>query len=217
MFEIIGNVDQHRLYCTGSFTKLMTTYVCLSHLAEQYDLNSILDDDDFLTRICKNQRARDFLQIFQDIIGSQFTLRDICSFYDGLPYTFDLAPDELARVEQGFPFKHHSIMEEEVLISRCRHQITQMDPNRCKFHYSELSIILLGYLIEQIDNIKIESLYQKYVIEAFGLTESLFSRVKPAHVFAEDLSYQYDYPSIAILDHGYFCYSNGFFTTLHDH
>jgi CubicO group peptidase (beta-lactamase class C family) len=216
MFEILGEVDHHRLYCTASFSKMMTTFVCLSHFAEKYDLNAILDDDDFLSRVCVNLRAREFLAIFENAIGGKFSLRDVCTYYNGLPYTFDLAQDELNQVEQGNPLKHHHIMDEAVFLDRCRHLITQMDPNRCKFHYSELAIIFLGYVTEQIDSVRMEDLYHKHVINAFGLTESMFSRVRPAHVHIEDFSKEYDYPSIAITDHGYFCYSNGFFTTLHD-
>lgn len=214
--EIIGNVDRTRLYCTASFTKMMTTFVSLSLLAETYSLNEILDDDDFLDKLCTNKTAKDFLQLFQKIIGSKFTLRDVCSFYDGLPYTFDLSEDELEKVEQGQPFKHHSIMEESVFLARCRDKITMVDPNRCKFHYSEISIIFLGYLIEKAHETTMETLYQKYVINAFGLKQSVFSRTRPAQTYCQDLSGTYDYPSIAIVDTGYFCYSNGFFTTLSD-
>ena len=215
-FEIIGNVDHHRLYCTGSFTKFMTTFVCLSLLAENYDLPAILDDDEFLNDICSNTASREFLAIFQKTIGSKFSIRDVCSFYDGLPYTFDISDDELEKVDHGAPFKHHGILDERVFLDMCRNAVTQVDPNRCKFHYSEISIIFFGYIIEKIYDIKIESLYQKYVIDAFSLTNSLFSRTKPTNVDCKDLSDHYDYPAISIQDHGYFCYSNGFFTTLHD-
>src|SRR4029077_8820235 len=64
--------------------------------------------------------------------------------------------------------------------------------------------------------IKIEDLYQKYIIQKFKLTKSQFSRKRVEGVYTQDLSDHYDYPSIAILDHGYFCYSNGFYTTLND-
>jgi hypothetical protein len=214
--DIIGNFDRDKLYGTGSFTKLVTTYVCLCLLAEKYDLSIILDDDGFLDKVCKNQASKEFLSIFKKAIGSEFTLRDVCSFYNGLPYTFDLSQDELESVDCGNPFKHHSIMDELTFLTRSRTLITQIDPNRCKFHYSELAIIFLGYLIEKIFDIEIESLYQRFVIETFSLKSSLFSRTRPENVFCQDLSDVYDYPSIAILDHGYFCYSNGYFTTLND-
>lgn len=215
-FEIINDIDRDRLYATGSFTKMMTTFVCLSKLAEEYDLNVILDDEDFLDRLCSNPEAREFLNIFQRDIHSKFTIRDVCTYYNGLPYTFDLADEELERADRGEPFKHHHIMDEEVFLTRCRNLITQVDPNHGKFHYSELAIIFFGYFIEKVYGIQIESLYQQYVIDAFSLPNSLFSRTKPPHVYCQDLSDKYDYPAIAITDHGYFCYSNGFFTTLND-
>lgn len=214
--EIFGNVDINRLYCTGSFTKLTTTYVCLSLLAEKYDLNAILDDDNFLDSICCNQSSKDFLAIFKQTIGSKFSIRDICSFYNGLPYTFDISDEELEAVDRGQPFKHHGILDENTFLTMCRTHITQIDPNHSKFHYSELAIIFIGFLIEKIYDIQIETLYQKYILDAFTLEHSLFSRTMPANVYRQDLSDQYDYPSIAIQDHGYFCYSNGFYTTLKD-
>ncbi len=214
--EIIGNVDKDRLYCTGSFTKLLTTFVCLSKLSEQHDLATILDDDSFLDQLCQTQASKEFLHIFQNVIGSRFSIRDVCSFYNGLPYTFDVTAAEIESIDAGFPSKHHSLMDEATFLNLCRHHITQIDPNQGKFHYSELAIIFIGYLIEKVYDITIESLYQKYVIDAFHLKSSLFSRTRPKHVYTTDLSNHYDYPSIAIMDHGYFCYSNGFFTTLND-
>ncbi len=214
--EIIGSVDKDRLYCAGSFTKFLTTFVSLSLLAEKYELENILDDDNFLDTICVDEQANDFLHLFQNIIGSQFTIRDLCSYYAGLPYTFDLSEQELASVERGNPFKHHSIPDEETFLYRCRNKITPVYPNRSKFHYSEISIIFLGYLIEKIYNVKMENLYQKYVINKFKLKHSLFSRTRVEGVYCQDLSDHYDYPAIAILDHGYFCYSNGYYTTLSD-
>lgn len=215
-FEIIGDVDHNRLYCTASFTKFLTTFVCLSLLAEKHDLNIVLDDENFLDSLCTNPTTKSFLTLFQTTIGSKFTIRDVCTYYNGLPYTFDLAPDELERVEEGHPFKHHSVMSEDEFLYRCKHYITQVDPNHCKFHYSELAIIFLGYLTEKIHHTTMEALYQRYVLDAYQLEHSLFSRTRPPHADARDLSPLYDYPSIAIMDHGYFCYSNGFFTTLLD-
>lgn len=214
--HIIGDVDANRLYCAGSFTKFLTSYVCLSLLAEHYSLPSILDDENFLDSCCHNQASREFLALFQRIIGSKFTLRDICTYYSGLPYTFDLSEDELARVEAGHSFKHHSIPDEETFLSRCKNNVTPVYKNRCKFHYSEVSILFFGYLIEKIYDVRIEDLYQKYVINKFNLKHSYFSRTRVKNTYIQDLSDQYDYPSIAILDHGYFCYSNGYYTTLQD-
>ncbi len=214
--EIIGSGDQDRFYCAGSFTKVLTTFVCLSLLAEKYDLPSILDDEHFLDKIAVNPRAREFLSILQQSIGSQFTLRDVCTFYDGLPYTFDITTDEVEKADRGELFKHHSIMDEQVFLKMCREGITQVDPNRCKFHYSEISIILLGYLIEQIFKVKMEDLYQKYIIDAFTLKNSVFSRTRPANAYTQDLSVHVDYPCVAIMDHGFFCYGNSFYTTLPD-
>lgn len=215
-FEIIGDVDQSRLYCTGSFTKFLTTYACLSYLSEQYPLDVILDDDHFLDSVAGNAAAHSFLKLFQTTIGSLFSLRDVCTFYNGLPYTFDILPEQLEKVDQGGLFKHQGVMDEATFLLMCKTCITQVDPNRCKFHYSELAIIFLGYFIEKAFNISIEALYQKYVIDAFALSVSVFSRGTPANVDCQDLSDVYDYPAISIQDHGYFCYSNGFFTTLAD-
>jgi CubicO group peptidase (beta-lactamase class C family) len=215
-FEIIGDVDKNRLYCVGSFTKMLTTFVCLSKLAEQYDLTSILDDNDFFDRLCMNSPAKNFLSLFQTIIGSRFSLHDICSFYSGLPYTFDLSEKELTDVEAGKPFKHHSILDENDFLNRCQTLITPVFANHSKFHYSEIAIIFLGYLLEKVYDLKIESLYQQYIITPYQLTKSSFSRTLVPGVYIQDLSDQYDYPAIAVNDHGYFSYSNGFYTTLLD-
>lgn len=214
--QIIGPVLKDRIYCAGSFTKMLTTFVSLSLLSEKYELKNILDDDHFLDAICINQPSKDFLQLFQKIIGSRFTLHDICSYYAGLPYTFDLSEKELEKVEAGYPFKHHQIPDEETFLYLCKNKITPVYPNRCKFHYSEISIIFLGYLIEKIYNESMENLYQHYVMTPFNLKHSIFSRTRVKNVLCQDLSDKYDYPSIAIVDHGYFCYSNGYYTTLHD-
>ncbi|MDR3492569.1 MAG: serine hydrolase [Gammaproteobacteria bacterium] len=213
---IIGDVDIHRQYCAGSFTKLVTTYVCLSLLSEKYDLNQIIDDKNFLDTLCKNEKSKHFLSIFQNKIGSQFSIRDICSYYTGLPYTFDLSEDELAKADAGYPFKHHSILDEKTFLDMCENCITPVYHNESKFHYSELSIIFLGYFIEQAYEIKIEELYQKFILNKFNLQHTQFSRKRTDSVYIQDLSDRYDYPSIAILDHGYFCYSNGYYTTLAD-
>lgn len=214
--EIIGENDKNRVYCAGSLTKLLTTYVVLSFLAEQYDLQTFVDDKNFLDAICIKPEARAFLSLFQTIIGSRFTIRDLCSYYSGLPYTFDLAEDELTSVEAGHPFKHHSIPDEQMFLDRCKKQITPVYTDRCKFHYSEIGILFLGYFIEKNFMVKMEDLYQQYLIKPFQLKHSCFSRTKPDDVYIQDLSDEYDYPSIAILDHGYFCYSNGFYTCLND-
>jgi len=215
-FQIIGPVHPHRIYCAGSFTKLLTTYVTLSLFSEKYSLATILDDENFFDTLCKNKKSREFLTLFQDTIGSKFTLHDICSFYAGLPYTFDLAEEELAIVDSGGAFKHHSIPDEKTFLERCKTKISLIYPDRCKFLYSEISILFLGYFVEQVYEIKMEALYQKYIIDKFKLAHSQFSRTRVPGVHIEDLSDKYDYPSIAILDHGYFCYSNGYYTTLHD-
>lgn len=215
-FKIIGTADLDKLYCSGSFTKLLTTFVGLSLLAEKYPLGQILDEEGFLDRICINSASRAFLTHFQKLIGSSFTIRDLCTFYSGLPYTFDVSAAEIAAVELGYPFKHHSILEESTFLQMCQHHITPVYPNRCKFHYSELAIIFLGYLLEKIYAVDIESLYQHYIIKKFNLRASVFSRTRPEGFVCQDLSNQYDYPSIAIVDHGFFCYSNGFYTTLRD-
>lgn len=214
--EIIGPVDPNRLYCGGSFTKFVTTFVTLSLLAEKYDLKAIINNDNFLDEICVNQSSKNFLRLFQTIIGSQFNIHDLCTFYTGLPYTFDVSSDEIESVDLGNLYKHHSILDENIFLQRCEKYITLVYPNRSKFRYSEISIIFLGYIIEKIYNTSFEDLYKKYVIDKLQLKNSLFSRVRPKNVFTEDLSDKYDYPAIAILDHGYFCYSNGYYTTLHD-
>lgn len=213
-FEIIGDVDVNRLFCTGSLTKMMTTFTCLSFLADRFHLNDILDDDSFFDSIAQTPESRALLTLFQKTIGNQFSLRDVCSYYCGLPYTFDVTDAEIELVEAGHPFKHHSILQEDELLERCRHAITMIDPAHSKFHYSEIDIIFLGYFIEKAFSVSMESLYQQYVIQPAGLTQSLFSRVRPSNVYYEDLSPKYDYPSIAFQDHGFFCYSNGFYTTL---
>lgn len=215
--EILGDADRNRLYCTASLTKMITAFVCLSLLAENHDLNAIVDDDGFLDIIANHEASKNFLRIFQKHIGGRFTIRDLCTHYTGLPYTFELSDDELEEVENGKPFKHHSILEEDIFLMMCRDQISQIYFNRCKFHYSELSMIFLGYFIEKVYDTSMEVLYQKYVIGKFQLENSIFSRTLPPSAFCEDLSDRYDYPSIAILNHGYFCYSNGFYTTLNDH
>lgn len=214
--RLVGLVDPDRLHCTGSFTKELTTFVCLSLLAEQHSLAAILDDEDFLNSLAKNPEAAEFLALFQKHIGSKFTLRDLCSYYTGLPYTFDLSEAELEKVEAGQPFKHHSIPDEKTFLWMCANKITPVYKNRCKFHYSELSILFLGYFIEKVFGRTMEELYQHYLLTPYQLKASHFSRQRPPHVYCQDLSDRYDYPSIAILDHGYFCYSNGFYTTLND-
>lgn len=215
--EILGDTDPNRLYCTGSLTKMMTTFVCLSLLAENHGLHFILDDENFLDIICNNEPSKNFLRLFQKHIGGRFTIRDLCSHYTGLPYTFECANAELENADNGSPLKHHSIMEEDTFLMMCQQYTSQIYKNRSKFHYSELSIIFLGYLIEKIYDTSMEFLYQKFVLNQFQLQDSLFSRTLPPNAYIEDLSDRYDYPSIAICNHGYFCYSNGFYTTLNDH
>lgn len=214
--EIIGSVDKNRLYCAGSFSKLLTTFITLTLLSEKYTLTEILDDEDFFDRIAVNEEARDFLDIFQQTIGSRFTLHDVCSFYTGMPYTFNVSAEEIESVDAGNPYKHHCLLNKETFINDCKHEITQVYPNRSKFNYSELSIIFLGYFFEKVYATTFEELYQKYVINRFNLTDSYFSRMRIERAYTQDLSDSYDLASIAVRDHGYFCYSNGFYTTLSD-
>ena len=214
--QIVGSFDKDKIYCTGSLTKLLTTYVSLSLLSEKYDLTKIIDDDNFLNTLCANNSSKEFLTHFQSLIGSPFSIHDIFSYYAGLPYTFNPSTEEIEKVDSGHAFKHHSIPDEKTFLYMCQNNITPVYKNRCKFHYSEISIIFLGYLLEKTYGIKIEELYSKYIIDKFNLTKSTFSRIRVKNVYTQDLSDRYDYPSIAIVDHGYFCYSNGFYTTLHD-
>ena len=215
-FEIIGTCDANRIYCAGSFTKLLTTYVSLSFLSESHLLEMILDDAALFNRLAKNETSLRFLRLFQTHLGGDFTLHDICSYYAGLPYTFDPSGDELHRADEGYPFKHHSIPDEKTFLFMCENHITPVYPVRSKFHYSEISILFLGYFLEKCFNVRMEDLFQQYIIKPFKLASSHFSRKRVEGVFIQDLSDRYDYPSIAILDHGYFCYSNGFYTTLND-
>lgn len=214
--HIVGSFDKDKLYCTGSLTKFLMTFVSLSFLSEKHALNDILDDDDFFDSLAVNQKAKDFLTYFQNLLGGKFSLHDICSYYAGLPYTFDVSAEEIEHVEAGFPFKHHAIPDEKTFLYRCFNKITPVYHPKSKFHYSEISIIFLGYFLEIAFNVKAENLFQKYLIDKFNLKKSVFSRTRPKDVYTQDLSDKYDYPSVAISDHGYFCYSNGFYTTLND-
>lgn len=215
-FTIIGSFDRDTLYCTGSFTKLLTTFVTLSLLAETYPLNDILDDDEFLDRICNTEQSRIFLTLLQSLLGSKFSIHDLCSYYAGLPYTFDVSEQEIETVDAGKPFKHHCIPDEKTFLAICQHNITPVYHPHSKFNYSELAIIFLAYLIEKIYAVKIESLFHRFVIDRFQLTNSRFSRTRLPQAYVQDLSDIYDYPAIAVQDHGYFCYSNGYYTTLND-
>ncbi|MFZ2314775.1 MAG: serine hydrolase domain-containing protein [Gammaproteobacteria bacterium] len=214
--NIVGEVDKDRIYCAGSFTKCLTTYASLSFLAEKYNLADVLDDENFLDSLCVNGESKYFLNLFQDIIKSKFSIRDLCSYYSGLPYTFDLSEGELAAVQAGLPFKHHQVPDEETFLYLCKHKITPVYTKKCKFHYSEIGIIVLGYFLEKAFSTSMEVLYKKHLTDKFKLNTSQFSRTRVAGVYTQDLSPAYDYPSIAIVDHGYFCYSNGYYTTLND-
>jgi CubicO group peptidase (beta-lactamase class C family) len=214
--DIIGDFDRDTLYCTGSFTKLMTTFVTLSLLSEKFDLYKILDDDNFLDSICTNNAARDFLTLLQQKLGRKFSLHDLCSYYSGLPYTFDVSADEIESADAGNPFKHHSVPDEKTFLELCRHDLTPVYPGRGKFHYSEIAIICMAYLMEKVYDATYESLYHRFVIDRFKLSSSEFSRTRLPQAYCQDLSDKYDYPAIAIQDHGYFCYSNGYYTTLND-
>jgi hypothetical protein len=213
---IFGEFDRDQLYCAGSVTKLLTTFVVLSLLSEKYDLSKVLDDEYFLDTISTTEAAKDFLQIFKNKIGPKFTLRDICSFYAGLPYTFEPDAAALERVDAGESFVHHSIPDEKAFLHACKTRFTPIYPNRSKFHYSEISIMFLGYLFEKIYNKSMEELYQKYLIGKFKLAKSQFARKRPKNVYFQDLSGHYDYAAVAKQDHGFFCYGNGFYTTLND-
>src|SRR5689334_9367812 len=103
-FTTLGTFNQKQLFCAGSVTKLLTTFVVLSLLSEKHDLSKVLDDEDFFDLISVNTEAKSFLQLFQKTIGSKFSLRDICSFYTGLPYTFDPDKETLEAVDKGKPF-----------------------------------------------------------------------------------------------------------------
>lgn len=215
-FNIVGNVDKDRVYCAGSFTKCLTTYVSLSFLAEKFNLTDVLDDENFLDTLCVNKKSRHFLSLFQGIIKSKFTIRDLCSYYSGLPYTFDLSEEELKAVQSGQPFKHHQVLDEDTFLDLCQYNITPVYTKECKFHYSEIGIIFLGYFLEKAFSTSMEVIYKKHLIDKFKLQTSQFSRARVSNVYVQDLSPTYDYPSIAIVDHGYFCYSNGYYTTLND-
>jgi hypothetical protein len=84
----IGNFDRNQLFCAGSISKMLTTFVVLSFLSTKFPLEDILDEEQFLDRICVGRPVMDFLQMFQKKIGGPFTLRDLCTFHTGLPYTF---------------------------------------------------------------------------------------------------------------------------------
>src|SRR5579871_2714248 len=114
--QIMDGVDKNRLFCSGSFTKLLTTYTSLSFLSEKFNLKDILDDNHFLDKICINQSSKNFLNHFQQLIQNTFSIRDICTYYAGLPYTFDVAKEEIEQVELDYPFKHHSILEEKTFL-----------------------------------------------------------------------------------------------------
>lgn len=215
--EILGDFNPDQLYCAASVTKMLTTFVVLSFLADKnYDLDKILDDENFLDSICHNLESKEFLQLFQDKVGSKFTLRDACSYYSGLPYTFDLSPEALEKADRGEPFKHHSLLDEKTFLDLCKNHVTPVYGNRQKYNYSEISIIFLAYLIEKAFDVKMEDLYKTYLTGKFELPRSHLSRTRPAEAYTQDMTLKYDYPAAAIQDHGFFCYSNGFYTTLNE-
>lgn len=214
-FEIIGEFSKNQLFCSGSFSKLTTSFVTLSFLAERFNLDDIIDDDNFLDAVSQNN-SRDFLSLFQKIVRSKFSLHDLYSHYTGLPYTFDIAMDETEQVEAGATLKHHQILAESEFLNRCQNSVTALYLPKSKFHYSELSILFIGYWLEKNYNLSMEDLYHRYLLQPFKLKGSSFSRKRLANVYYDNLANKYDYPSVAYVDHGYFCYSNGFFTTLND-
>lgn len=215
--RILGDFNPDQLYCAGSVTKFMTTYVVLSFLASKnHDLDKILDDEDFLDSIAFNAEAKAFLTNFQNIIGSQFTLRDLCTYYAGLPYTFDPTDESIENVDAGNPFKHHQLPDEETFLKLCREKVKSVYPNRSNYHYSELSIIFMSYFIEKAYSVKMEDLYDNFIIKNFKVKQSCLSRTRPNNVYIQDLSDKYDYAAVAVQDHGFFCYSNGFYTTLNE-
>ncbi len=65
--RILGDFNPDQLYCAGSVTKFITTYVVLSFLAaQQHDLKVILDDENFLQSIAASDEAKSFLALFQE-------------------------------------------------------------------------------------------------------------------------------------------------------
>lgn len=217
--RILGDFPTDQLYCAGSVTKFLTAYVVLSKLAEKDKIEDILDDDDFLDKLAASTNkpaAKEFLTLFQKIIGSKFTLRDIFTYYTGLPYTFEPDKKSLRSADLGYPFKHHSLMNEADFLEACRNRIKPLFPNRSKYHYSELSIIFIAYFIEKVYGVRMEDLYQQFIANPCHLTHSRMSRTRPDGVLTRDLSSKYDYAAVAVQDHGFFCYSNGFYTTLNE-
>lgn len=216
--EILGDFPKDQLYCAGSVTKFLTTFVILSYLRQLgYQLKDILDDENFLTTIAVNAEAKSFLQLMQCKIIGKFTLRDLCTYYTGLPYTFDPTPEALEKIAAGQPFKHHSlVVSEEAFLQLCEQNVSALYPNRSKYHYSELSIIFMAFLFEKITERSMEDLYDEFIVKRFQLTLSRLSRKRPADVYTQDLSDKVDYAAVAIMDHGYFVYSNSYYTTLNE-
>jgi CubicO group peptidase (beta-lactamase class C family) len=218
--EILGKFDRQQLFCAGSVSKMLTTFVVLSYLETKFpndELEKILDDEAFLDKICSDKPVHGFLKLLQRKIGSSFTLRDLCTFHTGLPYTFNPTKAELDSVVSGERFTHQSVMDEAAFISLCENNISMIYRNRQKFHYSEISIMALGYLIENAYGVKIEDLYQHFLVNKFKLSQSRLSRVKPEDAyFNPNMSQTYDYACVALQNHGYFSYGNGFYTTLDD-
>lgn len=219
--KVIGEFDRKQQFCAGSVSKMLTTFVVLSYLSTKFpndELEKILDDEAFLDKICSGKPVHGFLKLLQGKIGSSFTLRDLCTFHTGLPYTFNPTMAELDGVVSGERFTHQSVMDEAAFISLCENNITMIYRNRQKFHYSEISIMALGYLIENAYGVKIENLYQHFLVNKFKLSQqSRISRVRPDDAYYNpNMSQAYDYACVALQNHGYFCYGNGFYTTLED-
>ena len=89
--QIVGSFDRDTIYCAGSLTKLLTTYVSLSLLSEKYDLKKIVDDNDFLETLATDSSSKDFFLIEIIVSNNEYLSRlgFICKvypFFKNTPY-----------------------------------------------------------------------------------------------------------------------------------
>ncbi|MEN8134829.1 MAG: serine hydrolase [Thermodesulfobacteriota bacterium] len=148
----IKSLNKKVFFDLASLTKPLATVLSILSLTKEKKIN--IDDD--LKSIIINKKMSD--------IYSSITIKQLLSHSSGLPAHRNYFK-EIVKVSVG--------KRKEFIFNLLLNEPLSYKPG-CKVQYSDLGYMLLGFIIEKISGIDLDSYFKKMIMEPIGLEENIF-------------------------------------------
>ena len=143
--------SEKTLFEMGSITKVFTTFLLVNFVAE----GKLKLDDPIETYFPS--------VAFPEFDGKKITFRHLATHHSGLPEL----PNNLKSKSLN-PYKPYSIDDLKNFLSACHLESTPGET----FHYSDIGMGLLGYILSQIEGKSYEELLSGYIFQPLGMEDS---------------------------------------------